>query len=57
MTGDTELDGEHGEELLFNDLLVGMWVEVRGTRRGDGAVVASRIKVEEEDYNRTEDGG
>jgi hypothetical protein len=54
VTETTELDGEHGEELRFEDLLVGMWVEVRGTLRSDGAVIAERIEVEDDDYTGSE---
>lgn len=48
VTAATEIDGDRGEQLRFDDLLVGMWVEVRGTRRGDGAVVAERVEVDDE---------
>ena len=51
VTDNTELDGPHGDDLVFGDLLVGMWVEVRGTLRGDGVIVAERVKVEDDDYS------
>ncbi|MDH3216713.1 MAG: DUF5666 domain-containing protein [Candidatus Krumholzibacteria bacterium] len=43
----TEIRAEHGAHMTFSDLLVGMWVDVRGAFV-DGVVVAERIEVEDE---------
>jgi len=46
--GNTVIKGEHDARLTFNDLSVGMRVEVRAVRRSDGTWLATRIEVEKE---------
>ncbi|MEX0747106.1 MAG: DUF5666 domain-containing protein, partial [Rhodothermales bacterium] len=49
VTSETEIEGAHGVELSFADLHTGMNVEVKGFVRGDGAVEAVEIEVEDEE--------
>ncbi len=50
VTDTTEILGDSNDPLRFDDLLVGMWTEIRGTTSDGSNVLAERIEVEIEDH-------
>ncbi|MFQ5568664.1 MAG: DUF5666 domain-containing protein [Rhodothermales bacterium] len=50
------LDGDNNA-ITLSDLAVGMVVEVRGERNADDVLVATRIRVEDDDGDGDDDGG
>ena len=45
----TEIEGETGDNLAFEDLVVGTWVHVQGKLTGSETVLAEEIEVETRD--------
>ncbi len=46
----TQIEGQHDVLITLKDLKMGDFVEVEGTARTDGKVLAKKIKLEEEDH-------
>jgi hypothetical protein len=51
---ETEIFGEDHEPFSFNDLTVGMFVEVKAILQPDSTLLATKIKVEDDDDNEIE---
>lgn len=54
VTDATEIRGDHGADLTFEDLAVGMFVEAEGNVDAAGVLVADRIEVEDDGGDRVE---
>lgn len=51
VTDNTEIEGRRGQDLSFQNLVVGMLVDVRGRVDAEGTLVAAKIKVQEENLD------
>lgn len=55
VTDQTEIDDDDDAPLSFDDIVVGLYVEVEGYVRSDGTLVASEIKIEDDRDGDDED--
>ncbi|MFQ5570328.1 MAG: DUF5666 domain-containing protein, partial [Rhodothermales bacterium] len=54
VTDETVVLDDDNNVIAFEDLVVGMLVEIRGERDGDGVLRATRIKIEDQDEDEVE---
>jgi len=53
ITGNTRIENESEQQIGFDDLIVGTFVEIHGTLQPDSSIVADEIAVETRDDGRS----